>query len=1547
MIMSKTKRTSKLYRERQTAIQLEKMEPRQLLATVTGGGEEVGSDISYQGNVYDQVLMQGAAVSVEADPGQIVRVSWIDGNGDITQGEFSGSGTFTVSLDDFVEPAEPENYNQPGVEYASGHASITIEGSNSSSNVSVFTVGPTTSHNFGALDTGVDLDGVADIARITIVADPSQPGGSTFGGIRTANAMYSDDTGVVGIAADGVQVQSVVLIGDIDASNSGIPTLLFGDNSQFGTVQIAGGDLAQTNGEAINDGGFQTISFIDGMTSDGVLQPAGVIAGTFLNGEYRISSLDTSTEINIEGKSQAELDALFSSKTFTEDVTIVGDLASFRSITVAEFQKNVTFDGVYEGSIDLVSVGGDITFMGIAIDPEAEGAAERTNSSNITVGSLEGSLIFGSEMDSGDVNYTGTVMIPSMDEGAIQVYGDFTGMVTTDGTLGAVHVSGDFSGNAVGILGIGDITVGGNLTSGGTAFYTSSDDGQANIGSLTVMGDVDQDDGDSLIDIANNGSFGMITLMGGGTDVGIISIGGSLLGGSNGDISITGAGDVDVDSIELNEGALGHLTITGDGEGDLTLGDIAAGSIGNVTVSGFGTISLNDITVRTAGMLDFTGDTMVNGAITVGHQLGSLTINGDATINADITSAWMGDVMIDGNATFADGMGLVSGTGSATSGRLTSFEVTGNTTFDSTSGANIELAAGGDFTFGGTVSGTSDGVEIMASSLGDLSFTAALAGNQAVITDLTVRAIPGADDEVAIDGSNLGDYSIGNITVESTNTIGIPGASLFDGSNAFHALGAIGNISLVSGGSPTAQTPLLSADTDDLLFIVGNTTGNPADAPTIDFEGGTVSIGDVSIDVAPGSASDYNTIGFSGDPDATAAARFTGLNILAGVHASSADLINSVNDRIVDVADLKTNYDAAKETRDNLLGDNDPDELLADVTEAETALGTASVADAPDTADVDESKAATGTYVALEAAQAEVDAAEKVRDEAQAALVGGSEAASEIERLRLALGGPSVPEDPATTETEARDATGEYIALEAAQTAFNGDTSLDSFESALETAQNNLKTAQDNLKTAQDNLKTANDNLSAARLAHAAAVSARADSVISDSEYRTAFSTDRMSNYDLAADAAARIGLGRTAYVEKASDDSIVASAPGAWNALSDDEKTGLDGQGYESYNAADDLEAADSRIVWLGLSNAEKLAEGRAAWIADYISDTSRSPATDADEAGDTARATATTTAGTAFDRIGAGGTEDEIQAAQLAQALTSYNAQTARMVTANLAGFANNAARLEVFDAADGDGGLIAGLLAHVTTYSTAVSDATTALGIPDDPATPDPADEATMVYEARDDAQDALVVAETNLQDAKNEAGYLLLLSNIADAQADVDEARTAYLDALAAGTGETTQEDVIATITALTDAEKVRDAAQADVDKAAAALATAKDALPEGLAAAQTAYDEARAALEAVGVGSLGDDEILTRNDADLKGTIGDIDIRNKTTLLSATAVGDITDADDIILIGSASAIVAATDVGAVNGQSLGASKDGVLVGGDDSTLDEDELLVYIV
>ena len=69
--------------------------------------------------------------------------------------------------------------------------------------------------------------------------------------------------------------------------------------------------------------------------------------------------------------SQAELDAIFTGKTFTEDVTIVGNLEQYERISAGEFQKSITFDGDYAGSITVGSVGGDITFMGT----ESEGGA--------------------------------------------------------------------------------------------------------------------------------------------------------------------------------------------------------------------------------------------------------------------------------------------------------------------------------------------------------------------------------------------------------------------------------------------------------------------------------------------------------------------------------------------------------------------------------------------------------------------------------------------------------------------------------------------------------------------------------------------------------------------------------------------------------------------------------------------------------------------------------------------------------------------------------------------------------------------------------------------------------------------------------------------------------------------------------------------------------------------------------------------------------------------------------------------------------------------
>lgn len=261
-------------------LKLEALEQRQLLAGIVGGqgGQEVLTNVVHSnGNVYDQVLMNSSTVTVTADAGQVTRVSFLDLQGDIVQAEFSGAGTLTISLDPttFQGPAEAANYNQPGTKYVQGLASFTIQGSDATTNFGVFSVGTGNAHNgannpifAGGKDGG---DNTADVARLTIVADPAKPNGSTFGGIRAGNAIFSDATGSVGIAAANVHVQNVVVLSDINATGSAIPTLVFGANSQFGEVRIAGGGLVSDNGKAINNTGsyVYALTLADGQKSDG------------------------------------------------------------------------------------------------------------------------------------------------------------------------------------------------------------------------------------------------------------------------------------------------------------------------------------------------------------------------------------------------------------------------------------------------------------------------------------------------------------------------------------------------------------------------------------------------------------------------------------------------------------------------------------------------------------------------------------------------------------------------------------------------------------------------------------------------------------------------------------------------------------------------------------------------------------------------------------------------------------------------------------------------------------------------------------------------------------------------------------------------------------------------------------------------------------------------------------------------------------------------------------------------------------------------------
>ena len=265
---------------------------------IAGYGTQVGFDIQHQlGNIYDQVLMTGPFVIIQADPNQITRVSFIDENDDIVQVEYSGNGALAIQIDlaTYVGPETPEKYNQ-AIEYVKGRAVISIGSADSSSNLSIFTVGTVTAINNALFPPSTIYDAKADIASVAIVSSTS------FGGIRCANAVFKNTKGFPGILAPNVSIESTLIIGDIDARGAGSPTLIIGKDSPLrassGAIIISGGDLFQSNGRGIvvagKTPGFQSIRSTDGLKSDGTSLVARAISANFEtnNGETVIIPIE-------------------------------------------------------------------------------------------------------------------------------------------------------------------------------------------------------------------------------------------------------------------------------------------------------------------------------------------------------------------------------------------------------------------------------------------------------------------------------------------------------------------------------------------------------------------------------------------------------------------------------------------------------------------------------------------------------------------------------------------------------------------------------------------------------------------------------------------------------------------------------------------------------------------------------------------------------------------------------------------------------------------------------------------------------------------------------------------------------------------------------------------------------------------------------------------------------------------------------------------------------------------------------------------------------
>lgn len=916
---------------RKSALRVEALEQRQLLAAITGGGTEVGTDIQHpNGNVYDQVLMTGASVTVTADAGQTTRVSFVDLQGDILQAEFSGAGTLTISLDQFQAAAEAAKYNQPGVEYVGGLASFTIQGSDATTNFSVFSVGSANAVNQGLFDdTHTGGNNTADVARLTIVANPQNPLGSTFGNIYAGNAVFSADTGLVGIGAANVAVQGVVRIGDIDASNTGVATLNFGGNSQFGTLQVAGGDLAQSNGQAINNAGFTAVNFTGGATSAGDLLAAQVVGnGVFQTAPQLNQTLDAMTTYDLTGKTQTDLNNTFNGRTFTGNLTITGDLAAGRTITAASF-NGLTFTGNVAGTV----------------------LANSINSLNLT--NLSGVV-------STDVNADNNVNAGEGSIGTVAISGNIAagGQIESSGNIGNITVGGNIQGGAVaGIAGLSGVFV-----------------ANGNVGSLTVAGDVSLAAAANNLIAINKGVFGNVSIEGGGTlgnltsanNLGRIVINdvldgialGSYTAVDNADVDFGGI-NTDLDNDDSGTATLGAVSVSVSGMGgtnnvnraDVTL----SGQIGDAGTTAVTSVSLTSDSgnVTTAAAINGTSVGPVNltasgntSVVTLGGEIGNGTVavgavtissGQNVAINQDVVGGAIGAYSVTagtaanttGTITFADDKGI------AATGNIASVTLTANgaISLDASSGASISGLNIGDVWIGGAAksqtitfaSDTASDVAILATGAGvnaignvtlhgivvggtaDYEIAAAKVGNvtiegatnkdnanDAVVTNFGVGAIAtragaaDANETVNANGNNLTSWTIGDVTVNQTyNTSGSNAAAqdaLFAGDNRFVATGTIGDIVLTASVNNNQAGKLFAAAGDSAVFVVGDADGDISEAATdVAFTAGSVGVGNIAI-TAAGTSTTIDGIGGGTD-----AAGFQGFTVLAGVRVDSAD----------------------------------------------------------------------------------------------------------------------------------------------------------------------------------------------------------------------------------------------------------------------------------------------------------------------------------------------------------------------------------------------------------------------------------------------------------------------------------------------------------------------------------------------------------------------------------------------------------------------------------------------------------------------------------
>ncbi len=229
---------------------------------------------------YDQFLLTGPTGAIAAVPGRIARVSFLDRNGMIVQVGLSGAGTVSVGLAGASGPQQPLLYNQPGVQYVQGEATIIVAGADETTHLSIYSVG--TANNPGVTRSGVSYNGWATIGAVGIISE-----GGKLGGLHMGNVAFAASRGYTGVFAPSVTqlVQSPAVLHNVSASADAIPLLCFGPAGQV-AIRVAGGDLAQESGGAISVAGLMQVLMATGGDSCARISSQKSIATRLLRDDF-------------------------------------------------------------------------------------------------------------------------------------------------------------------------------------------------------------------------------------------------------------------------------------------------------------------------------------------------------------------------------------------------------------------------------------------------------------------------------------------------------------------------------------------------------------------------------------------------------------------------------------------------------------------------------------------------------------------------------------------------------------------------------------------------------------------------------------------------------------------------------------------------------------------------------------------------------------------------------------------------------------------------------------------------------------------------------------------------------------------------------------------------------------------------------------------------------------------------------------------------------------------------------------------------------------